>query len=88
MQTHCGAGGTVLRLTTQGEVGGGPLVLAVDLHEPAVGAVEVEGAGRDVDADTHLLGLAADLPAGQAQPGLGGLGDVQRQVDLDRAPRA
>ena len=88
MQTHGGAGGTVLRLAAQGEVGGGPLVLAVDLHEPAVGAVQVEGAGRDVDADAHLLGLAVDCAAGQAQPGLRGVGDVQGQVDLDRAPRA
>ena len=88
MQTHCGAGGAVLRLAAQGEVGGGPLVLAVDLCKPSVGAVEVEGAGRDVDADAHLLGLAIDCAAGQSQPGLRGLGDVQRQVDLDRAARA
>ena len=36
----------------------------------------------------EALGVAVDLPAGQAQPGLGGLGDIQRQVDLDRAARA
>ena len=78
----------VPRLTSQGEVGPGPFVLAFYLREPAIGAVEVEGAGRDVDADANFLGLAVNLSAGQAQPGLGGLGDVQGQIDLDRAARA